>query len=191
MILLLDNYDSFTYNLHQYLTELGVEVIVKRNNRITIEEIKNLNPKGIVISPGPGKPEDSGISMNIIRFLGPKIPILGVCLGHQTIGHIFGGKVIKAPMLIHGKQSRIYHNQQGVFKDIKTPFMATRYHSLIIEKETCPEILEITAWTEDNLIMGVQHKIFPHIQGIQFHPESILTEFGKTLLQNFISSLTN
>nr|YP_009504618.1 anthranilate synthase component 2 [Cyanophora biloba]AWW13811.1 anthranilate synthase component 2 [Cyanophora biloba] len=189
MLLLLDNYDSFTYNLAQYLNELGVKVLVQRNDKITIKEILELNIQGIVISPGPGKPEEAGISMDIIKYLGPTIPILGVCLGHQSIGHIFGGKIIKAPKLIHGKPSIIYHNQKGIFSNLKNPIIATRYHSLIIEKESCPAELEITAWTEDGLIMGVQHKQYKHIQGIQFHPESILTESGKQMLQNFISSL--
>nr|YP_009504483.1 anthranilate synthase component 2 [Cyanophora sudae]AWW13655.1 anthranilate synthase component 2 [Cyanophora sudae] len=189
MLLLLDNYDSFTYNLAQYLNELGVDILVRRNDKITVKEIQNLNIQGVVISPGPGRPTEAGISMEIIKELGPTMPILGVCLGHQTIGHIFGGKIIKAPQLIHGKPSTIYHNQKGVFSNLENPLIATRYHSLIIEKESCPPELEITAWTEDGLIMGVQHKQYQHIQGIQFHPESILTKFGKQMLQNFLSSI--
>lgn len=189
MILLIDNYDSFTYNLAQYLTELNTTVLVKRNDKITLDEIKKLDIQGIIISPGPGGPEDSGISQKIIKDLGSEIPILGVCLGHQTIGHVFGGKIIKAPSLIHGKPSTIFHNKKGVFQNLSNPITATRYHSLIIEKETCPEELEITAWTEDGLIMGIQHKKYNNLQGIQFHPESILTESGKKLLQNFINSL--
>lgn len=195
MILVIDNYDSFTYNLVQYLGELGLtipvakEIQVYRNDKITTEEIKNLNPDGIVISPGPKRPEDAGICLDVIAKFGATIPILGVCLGHQSIGQVFGGKIVFAPNLMHGKTSEIYHNNKGVFANLKNPFTATRYHSLVIEKETFPSSLEITAWTEDGIVMGVRHKEYPHIQGVQFHPESILTTSGLQLLKNFLVSL--
>lgn len=195
MILVIDNYDSFTYNLVQYLGELGqqfqvaADLQVYRNDKISLEEIRQLNPNAIVISPGPGRPEDAGISLEIIQELGPTVPILGVCLGHQSIGQVFGGKVISAPELMHGKTSPIFHANAGVFENLDNPFTATRYHSLIIERSTCPEVLEITAWTADDIIMGVRHRRYPHIQGVQFHPESILTESGKQLLQNFLTQL--
>lgn len=189
MIIVIDNYDSFTYNLVQYLGELGAEIKVYRNDQITLEEIRELKPAGVVISPGPGRPEDAGISLSLIEKLGANLPILGVCLGHQSIGQIFGSKVVSAPVLMHGKTSEIYHNSAGVFEGLPNPFTATRYHSLVIEKSSISDVLEITAWTEDNTIMGVKHKQYPHIQGVQFHPESILTESGKTLLWNFLNSL--
>ncbi len=195
MIIVIDNYDSFTYNLVQYLGELGQELLVAakievyRNDQITLETIQQLNPDGIVISPGPGRPEDAGISLQLIEQLGPKLPILGVCLGHQSIGQVFGGKIVPAPVLMHGKTSEIYHRQVGVFEGLETPFTATRYHSLVIEPDSLPEVLEITAWVEDGTIMGIRHRNYPHIQGVQFHPESILTNSGKLLLRNFLASL--
>ncbi|ACB52235.1 anthranilate synthase component II [Crocosphaera subtropica ATCC 51142] len=195
MILVIDNYDSFTYNLVQYLGELGLnlpvasDIQVYRNDKIDLSKIRHLNPDGIVISPGPGRPEDAGVSLALIEELGSTYPILGVCLGHQSIGQVFGGKVISAPLLMHGKTSPIFHNNQGVFKGLDNPFEATRYHSLVVERETLPDVLEITAWTEDGTIMGLQHKDYPHLQGVQFHPESILTTSGKTLLQNFLIML--
>lgn len=195
MILVIDNYDSFTYNLVQYLGELGkdlpiaAEVVVYRNDQISLDQIRQLQPDGILISPGPGHPTESGISLDIIRELGASIPVLGVCLGHQGIGHVFGGKVTSAPELMHGKTSPIYHTGVGVFAGLDNPFIATRYHSLVIDRATCPEVLEITAWVEDGTIMGVRHRDYPHIQGVQFHPESVLTHSGKQLLQNFLVSL--
>ena len=195
MILVIDNYDSFTYNLVQYLGELGQEIPVAakiqvaRNDKIDLDTIKKLNPDGIVISPGPGRPEDAGISLRLIEKLGAKIPILGVCLGHQTIGQVFGGKIVAAPVLMHGKTSLVHHNNLGIFQGLDNPFTATRYHSLIIERETIPDNLEITAWIEDGTIMGVRHREYSHIQGVQFHPESILTNSGKQLLRNFLISL--
>lgn len=195
MIIVIDNYDSFTYNLVQYLGELGQElpvaeaIEVYRNDQITLETIEQLDPDGIVISPGPGRPEDAGISLQLIEQLGPKLPILGVCLGHQSIGQVFGGKIVSAPVLMHGKTSEIYHHHVGVFEGLETPFTATRYHSLAIERESLPKILEITAWVEDGTIMGIRHRHYPHIQGVQFHPESILTNSGKLLLRNFLVSL--
>ena len=192
MILVIDNYDSFTYNLVQYLGELGFDwpvasdIQVYRNDQIALPKIRHLNPDGIVISPGPGRPKDAGVSLDLIKELGSTIPILGVCLGHQSIGQVFGGKVVSAPVLMHGKTSPIYHHNQGVFQGLDNPFEATRYHSLVVERETLPDVLEITAWTEDGIIMGLQHKDYPHLQGVQFHPESILTTSGKTLLKNFL-----
>ena len=195
MILVIDNYDSFTYNLVQYLGELGQEfpvaadIQVYRNDKIDLEKIRLIQPDGIVISPGPGRPDDAGISLAIIQELGPTVPILGVCLGHQSIGQIFGGNVISAPTLMHGKTSEIYHGGQGIFDGVSNPFSATRYHSLVVEKETLPDCLEITGWIEDGMIMGLRHRQYPHIQGVQFHPESILTNEGKQLLRNFLQSL--
>jgi anthranilate synthase component II len=195
MILVIDNYDSFTYNLVQYLGELGQElpvakeIRVDRNDRITLAEIVNLDPDGILISPGPGRPEAAGITLEIIRALGAKYPILGVCLGHQSIGQVFGGNVVAAPVLMHGKTSEIYHDGTGVFSGLANPFTATRYHSLVIDRATCPDCLEINAWVEDGTIMGVRHRDYPHIEGVQFHPESILTESGKQLLRNFLTSI--
>jgi anthranilate synthase component 2 len=196
MILVIDNYDSFTYNLVQYLGELGqelsiaAEVQVYRNDKITLEEIRQLQPDAIVISPGPGRPEDSGVSLEIIRDLGPTLPVLGVCLGHQAIGQVFGGTITSAAELMHGKTSPVQHTNLGVFKDLENPLTATRYHSLVIDRETCPELLEITAWVEDGTIMGVRHRQYPHIQGVQFHPESVLTQSGKQLLRNFLQEVS-
>ncbi|NJR71096.1 MAG: aminodeoxychorismate/anthranilate synthase component II [Synechococcales cyanobacterium CRU_2_2] len=195
MILVIDNYDSFTYNLVQYLGELGQgdamaqNIQVFRNDQITLDQVKALQPDAIVISPGPGRPEDAGISMELIRELGPTVPILGVCLGHQGIGQVFGGTITAAPELMHGKVSAVAHTNVGVFEGIENPMTATRYHSLVIERSTCPDILEITAWVADQTIMGVRHRNYPHIQGVQFHPESILTQSGKQLLSNFLASL--
>ncbi|MFH1360434.1 MAG: aminodeoxychorismate/anthranilate synthase component II [Candidatus Omnitrophota bacterium] len=185
MILVIDNYDSFTYNLVQYLGELGADLKVIRNDKITLEGIKKINPQQIVISPGPGRPEGAGISVDIIKSLAAKIPILGVCLGHQCIGYAFGGKIIRAKKLMHGKTSLIHHHQKDIFKSIKNPFEATRYHSLVVEKKSLPKCLEITAWTKDGEIMGVRHKEYP-LKGVQFHPESILTDEGKKILSNFL-----
>lgn len=195
MILVIDNYDSFTYNLVQYLGELGkelpvaAEVVVYRNDQITLDQIRQLKPDGIVISPGPGHPTESGVSLDVIHDLGPTIPVLGVCLGHQGIGHVFGGKVTSAPELMHGKTSPVHHMGVGVFAGLENPLTATRYHSLVIDRPTCPDTLEITAWVEDGTIMGVRHRQYPHIQGVQFHPESVLTHSGKQLLRNFLLSL--
>ena len=185
MILVIDNYDSFTYNLVQYLGEMGQDLKVVRNDEIKLAAIKKLKPSRIVISPGPGRPEDSGISNEVLRTLGPKIPILGVCLGHQCIGQVFGGKVIGASRLMHGKTSLIHHHGTDIFKGLDNPFIATRYHSLIVEKKSLPAVLEITAETREKEIMGLKHKKFP-IFGVQFHPESILTKGGKELLRNFL-----
>ena len=195
MIIVIDNYDSFTYNLVQYLGELGAElpvaseVQVYRNDQISLAEIRRLQPAAVVISPGPGRPEDAGISLELIKELGPNIPILGVCLGHQSIGQVFGGKIVSAPVLMHGKTSQVEHAGVGVFQGVESPMIATRYHSLVIEKQSCPEVLEITAWVEDGTIMGVRHREYPHIEGVQFHPESILTTAGKQLLRNFLERL--
>ncbi len=195
MIIVIDNYDSFTYNLVQYLGELAVEfpvaadIKVFRNDKITLDEIRNLKPDGVLISPGPGRPEDAGISLDLIEKLGSSLPILGVCLGHQSIGQVFGGKIVSAPELMHGKTSLVSHTGVGVFQGLENPITATRYHSLIIDRETCPEVLEITAWVEDGTIMGVRHRNYPHIEGVQFHPESVLTTSGKQLLRNFLCKL--
>ena len=195
MLIVIDNYDSFTYNLVQYLGELAVnfsvaeEIEVFRNDKISVDEIRTLNPDGIVISPGPGRPEDAGISLQLIAELGAKYPILGVCLGHQTIGQVFGGKIVSATELMHGKTSEVFHTGVGVFRGLDNPMTATRYHSLVIGRDTIPDTLEITAWVEDGTIMGVRHRNFPHIEGVQFHPESILTNSGKQLLQNFLEKL--
>lgn len=185
MLLMIDNYDSFTYNLVQYLGELGEDIKVFRNNKITISEIEKLNPERIVISPGPCTPKEAGISIGVIKHFAGKIPILGVCLGHQAIGAAFGGDIIRAPRLMHGKTSMIYHDGKTIFEGLPNPFEATRYHSLIIKKETLPSCLEITAWTDMDEIMGVRHKDYI-IEGVQFHPESILTKVGKDLLYNFL-----
>ncbi|MCB5188768.1 aminodeoxychorismate/anthranilate synthase component II [Methylobacillus caricis] len=187
MLLMLDNYDSFTYNLVQYLGELGQEVQVYRNDEISLEQVATLNPDHIVISPGPCTPNEAGISVPLIHEFAGKIPILGVCLGHQSIGQAFGGNIVHAKQLMHGKTSQIHHANVGVFKDLPNPYTATRYHSLVIERETIPDCLEITAWTEDGEIMGVRHKSLP-IEGVQFHPESILTQYGHELLNNFLKA---
>jgi anthranilate synthase/aminodeoxychorismate synthase-like glutamine amidotransferase len=185
MILMIDNYDSFTYNLVQYLGELGKEIHVARNDQITLDEIKRFKPTQIVISPGPGSPKDAGISNAVIREFSGKLPILGVCLGHQCIGEVFGGRVVRAGRLMHGKTSQIHHDGKGVFQGLPNPFEAMRYHSLIVERETLPECLAITAETDQKEIMGLIHKQHPTV-GVQFHPESILTQGGKDLLRNFL-----
>ena len=185
MLLMLDNYDSFTYNLVQYLGELGQDLKVYRNDKITIAEIEALKPERIVISPGPCTPKEAGISIDVIKHFSGKVPILGVCLGHQAMGEAFGGDVIRAPYLMHGKTSLIHHDGKTIFAGLPNPFEATRYHSLIIKKETLPPVLEVSAWTDDGIIMGVRHKQFK-VEGVQFHPESILTGAGKDLLRNFL-----
>jgi para-aminobenzoate synthetase component 2 len=185
MILLIDNYDSFTYNLYQYLCELGAEVLVRRNDRIGMEEIAELAPEGIVISPGPCTPHEAGVSIEVIRRFAGEIPILGVCLGHQAIGAAFGGRVVRAPVAMHGKLSRVRHDGQTIFDGLPQEFTATRYHSLIVERETLPDCLEISAETADGLIMGLRHRDFA-VEGVQFHPEAILTEHGHELLRNFL-----
>lgn len=185
MLLLIDNYDSFTYNLYQYLCELGAEVQVRRNDRVTLDEIEAMRPDALVISPGPCTPDEAGLSCQIIETFGPRIPTLGVCLGHQAIGQVYGGKVVRAPEPIHGKTSLMYHQGQGVFHDLPIPFAANRYHSLIVERATLPQELEITAETADGLIMGLRHRSYP-VEGVQFHPESIMTPVGKALLRNFL-----
>lgn len=185
MLLLVDNYDSFTYNLFQYFAELGAEVVVKRNDEITVDAVEKLSPSNIVISPGPCTPNEAGISLAVIARYGPHIPLLGVCLGHQAIGQVFGGHVIRAPKPVHGKTDKIYHNGEGLFAGLDSPITATRYHSLIVERETLPPDVSITAWNDEGLIMGLQHKEYP-IFGVQFHPESILTTSGMHLLQQFL-----
>jgi anthranilate synthase component 2 len=195
LILVIDNYDSFTYNLVQYLGELGEDysiakdIKVYRNDKITLEEIVNLNPDAIIISPGPGNPDQAGICLELVKQLGAKYPILGVCLGHQTIGQAYGGKVVSAPVLMHGKTSAIIHNNTGVFRELPNPLIATRYHSLVVDYQTMPPSLEITAQTEDEIVMGIRHKQYLHVQGVQFHPESILTNCGLKLLGNFLQEL--
>lgn len=188
MILLIDNYDSFSYNLVQYLGELGEDLLVYRNDKISVKEIAELSPKRIVISPGPGRPEDAGVSKDLIRAFYKEIPILGVCLGHQSIGEVFGAEVVHAPYLMHGKTSKIIHDGFGVYKDMPNPFIATRYHSLIIKKDTIPDEFIISSWTEDDIVMGIRHKNFP-LEGVQYHPESILTEKGKLLIKNFVDQV--
>ncbi len=185
MLLILDNYDSFTYNLVQYFGELGVEMKIFRNDALTVDEVKKLAPEKICISPGPCTPNEAGISLELIRELGPTTPILGVCLGHQSIGQVYGGDVVRADRLMHGKTSPIFHNDSSVFTGLPSPFEATRYHSLIVKRETLPDCLEITAWTAENEIMGLRHKQHP-VHGVQFHPESILTEHGKQMLETFL-----
>ncbi len=189
MLLVIDNYDSFTYNLVQYLGELGQEVVVFRNNRITLHDIEAMHPRHIVISPGPCTPKEAGISVEVVQTFGPFIPILGVCLGHQAIAEAYGGEVIRAPRLMHGKTSMIVHDGHAVYERLPNPFEATRYHSLIVREETLPDDLFLTAWTEETEekeVMGIRHKRFP-VEGVQFHPESILTTVGKTLLANFLA----
>ena len=186
MLLMIDNYDSFTYNLVQYLGELGEDVKVIRNDELTVDEIERLGAARIVLSPGPCTPNEAGVTLDVIRRFAGRTPILGVCLGHQAIGQAFGGKVVHAKQLMHGKVSRIHHSGRGVFSGLPTPYEATRYHSLAIERASCPKELEVTAWTEDGEIMGVRHASLP-IEGVQFHPESILTQHGHALLKNFIS----
>ena len=186
MLLILDNYDSFTYNLVQYFGELGAEMKIFRNDALTVEDVKKLAPERICISPGPCTPNEAGISLELIRELGATTPILGVCLGHQSIGQVYGGDVVRADRLMHGKTSPIHHNGSSVFKGLPSPFEATRYHSLIVKRDTLPDCLEITAWTEEGEIMGLRHKEHP-VHGVQFHPESILTEHGKQMLENFLA----
>jgi anthranilate synthase/aminodeoxychorismate synthase-like glutamine amidotransferase len=185
MILLIDNYDSFTYNLVQYLGELGAEVLVKRNDEITLEDVDHLAPERIVISPGPCTPNEAGISIELIRNFAESIPTLGVCLGHQAIGAAYGGEIIRAPYVMHGKTSEIHHDGETIYEGLPNPFTATRYHSLIIKRETLPRELIVTAETDDGIIMGVRHREYP-LEGVQFHPESILTTVGKDLLRNFL-----
>ncbi|MGC6425508.1 MAG: anthranilate synthase component II [Akkermansiaceae bacterium] len=185
MLAVIDNYDSFTYNLVQYFGELGAEMKVFRNDEITVEELKAMNPSRICISPGPCTPNEAGISCRVIKAFGASIPVFGVCLGHQSIGQVYGGDVIRAGELMHGKTSLIHHEGESVFKGLSQPFVATRYHSLIVKKETLPDCLEVTAWTDDGVIMGLRHKEL-NVHGVQFHPESILTDEGKQLLKNFL-----
>lgn len=186
MILVIDNYDSFTYNLVQYLGEMGQELVVRRNDRVTLDEIAQMKPERIVISPGPCTPNEAGISVPLIQRFAGQIPILGVCLGHQSIGQAFGGEIIRNWRVLHGKTSRIHHDGRGVFQGLPNPFEATRYHSLVIRRETLPECLEITAGTEEGEIMGVRHREMP-VEGVQFHPESVMTPVGKDLLRNFLA----
>ncbi len=185
MLLLIDNYDSFTYNLFQYLSELGEEVVVVRNDKTTLEEIDKMKPQRIVISPGPSTPLRAGISNEVIRHFGSKVPILGVCLGHQCIGYSYGGSFGQAKEIMHGKSSLIHHNSQGVLAGLPNPFPAIRYHSLVVQREGLPDCLEVTAWTDDGTIMGLRHRQYP-VEGIQFHPESFMTEAGKDVLRNFL-----
>ncbi|MEB3321979.1 MAG: aminodeoxychorismate/anthranilate synthase component II [Synechococcaceae cyanobacterium] len=192
MLLVLDNYDSFTFNLVQYLGELAerhplaAQVQVHRNDALSVEEIRGLNPSAVVISPGPGDPDQAGVCLEVLEKLGPSVPILGVCLGHQCLAQVYGGRIVRAKELMHGKTSPVHHSGQGVFAGLPEPLTATRYHSLIAERETLPECLEITAWLEDGTIMGLRHRDYPHLQGVQFHPESVLTESGHELLANFL-----
>lgn len=194
MLLVLDNYDSFTFNLVQYLGELAIDypialnVRVERNDALNLAQIKALNPAAILISPGPGTPDQAGICPQVIAELGPRLPLLGVCLGHQAIAQVFGGKVVRAPELMHGKTSAVRHGGQGVFAGLPNPLTATRYHSLIAERESLPDCLEVTAWLEDGMVMGLRHRSYPLLQGVQFHPESVLTEAGHQLLANFLAS---
>jgi anthranilate synthase/aminodeoxychorismate synthase-like glutamine amidotransferase len=185
LVFMIDNYDSFTYNLVQYLGEIGAEVVVRRNDMTSIEEIEGMCPDRIVISPGPCTPKEAGISKDVIAHFSGKVPILGVCLGHQCIGEVFGGKVVRAQRLMHGKTSMIYHDGKTIFRGIPNPFEATRYHSLIVERESIPEVLEISAWTDMGEVMGLRHRLY-RVEGVQFHPESILTVVGKDILRNFL-----
>jgi len=187
-VLVIDNYDSFVYNLVQYLGELNAEPIVKRHDAITIDEVEDISPHALLISPGPGHPQQAGISVDLIKWAAGKIPVLGICLGHQCIGEAWGGKIVHAPQVMHGKTSLISHNESGLFKNIESPFNATRYHSLMVDPESFPNELEITAKTDDGLIMGLKHKEF-EIYGLQFHPESILTAYGHKLIENFLLSV--
>ena len=186
MILLIDNYDSFTYNLYQYLCELGADVRVARNDKISLEEIEAMAPQGIVVSPGPGTPKEAGISGEVVARFGEKLPVLGVCLGHQTIGYTYGGVVEQAPEIMHGKTSMVYHDGKGLYEGLPNPFEAIRYHSLIVNPESLPEFLEVTSRTEDGIVMGVRHKNLP-VEGVQFHPESIMTRVGHDLLRNYLN----
>ncbi len=189
MLLLIDNYDSFTYNLFQYLSELGEQIKVVRTDKITLKEIEQMRPERIVISPGPSTPRNAGISNEVIRHFGESIPLLGVCLGHQCIGYTYGGIVGGAKQIMHGKSSLIHHRGRGIFKDLPEPFSAIRYHSLVVKSDGLPDCLEVTAWTDDNEIMGLKHKQFP-VEGIQFHPESFMTQSGKEVLRNFLTLYT-
>ena len=188
MLLMIDNYDSFTYNIVQYFAELGQEVVVRRNDDITLAEIEALQPEYLVIGPGPCSPKEAGISVAAMQYFAGKLPIMGICLGHQTIGEAFGGKIVRAQTLMHGKVSPVYHHHHGMFKDLPNPVTCTRYHSLVIERASLPDCLEITAWTDDDEIMGVRHKTLP-IEGVQFHPEALLTEHGHDMLNNFLLQL--
>ena len=188
MLLLIDNYDSFTYNLYQYLSELGAQVVTVRNDKITLEEIEDLAPEGIIVSPGPSTPLQAGVSNDVIRHFGPRIPTLGVCLGHQCVGHAYGARVDRAGEIRHGKTSMVHHRGQGVLAGLPNPFQAIRYHSLVVYPETLPDSLEVTAWTDNGLVMGLRHKEHP-VEGVQFHPESIMTPEGKQLLQNFLDQV--
>lgn len=185
MLLMIDNYDSFTYNLYQYLSELGADVVTVRNDKTTLEDIEAMSPQGIIISPGPSTPLEACISNDVIRHFGPNLPVLGVCLGHQCIGFVYGAKVDRADEIRHGKTSMVQHNGQGVLAGLPQPFQAIRYHSLVVYPETLPDCLEVTAWTDQGIIMGLRHKEYP-VEGVQFHPESIMTPDGKVLLQNFL-----
>lgn len=185
MLLMIDNYDSFTYNIVQYFAELGQEVVVRRNDDITLAEIEALQPEYLVIGPGPCSPKEAGISVAAMQYFAGKLPIMGICLGHQTIGEAFGGKIVRAQTLMHGKVSPVYHHHRGMFKDLPNPVTCTRYHSLVIERASLPDCLEITAWTDDDEIMGVRHKTLP-IEGVQFYPEALLTEHGHDMLNNFL-----
>lgn len=185
MLLLIDNYDSFTFNLYQYLSELREEVKVVRNDKTTIREITLMNPTRIVVSPGPSTPQNAGISIEVIKYFGSKIPVLGVCLGHQCIGACYGGVVLQASEIMHGKSSLIHHNNKGVFSGLPNPFSAIRYHSLTVQQDTLPDCLEVTAWTDNGLIMGLRHRLYP-VEGVQFHPESFMTQSGKEVLKNFL-----
>ena len=185
MLLLIDNYDSFTYNLFQYLSELGQEVVVARNDKITVEEIERLKPERIVVSPGPSIPQRAGISNDVVRHFGPKLPLLGVCLGHQCIGHVYGGTVGRAKAVMHGKSSLVHHKGEGILAGLPNPFSAIRYHSLAVSPEGLPDCLQVTAWTDDGTIMGLRHRQHP-VEGVQFHPESFMTPVGKDLLKNFL-----
>lgn len=192
MLLVLDNYDSFTFNLVQYLGELAeayplaADMRVERNDALSLAEIRSLAPQAVLISPGPGDPDQAGVCLDVLRELGPEVPILGVCLGHQCLGQVFGGQVVRARELMHGKTSAVHHSGIGVFEGLPEPLTATRYHSLIVDRQTLPDELEITAWLEDGTIMGLRHRRWPHLQGVQFHPESVLTEGGHALLGNFL-----
>ncbi len=188
MLLLIDNYDSFTYNLFQYLSELGEKVVVVRNDKATLEEIDKMKPQRIVISPGPSTPLSAGISNEVIKHFGSTLPILGVCLGHQCVGYSYGGSFGQAKEIMHGKSSQIYHNSQGVLAGLPNPFSAIRYHSLIVQREELPDCLEITAWTDDDTIMGLRHRQYP-VEGVQFHPESFMTQVGKDILRNFLTEV--
>lgn len=183
---MIDNFDSFTFNLVQYLGELGADVLIKRNDEITIADIEALSPSCLMISPGPCSPDEAGISLAAIEAFAGKLPIFGVCLGHQSIAQVFGGKVVRADRLMHGKTSPVFHNQQTIYRGIEVPFLATRYHSLIVERETLPDCFEVSSWTEEGEIMGIKHRLLP-IEGVQFHPESIMTSAGKNLLLNFLN----